>query len=76
MLTWLRGNPLTARLLIKLALVLPLGLATGLLLAWVCDAVRGDAEHGGAGGGADRAGGGYAAGKRVAVRLGIPEPDG
>ena len=37
MLAWLRANPLAGRLVVKLAIALPLGLAVGLVLLWLCD---------------------------------------
>ncbi len=75
MLTWLRGNPLTARLLIKLAVVLPLGLATGLLLAWACDALAVTQNLAALGAALTALAAGTRLANRLAVRLGIPEPD-
>jgi hypothetical protein len=37
MLAWLRANPLSGRLAVKLAVALPLGLAAGLVLLCFCD---------------------------------------
>jgi hypothetical protein len=39
MLAWLRANPLAGRLVVKVAVALPLGLAVGLVLLWLCDLV-------------------------------------
>ena len=76
MLTWLRANPTGGRLAVKLGLALPLGLATGLLLAWLCDAF-GVTQNLAAVGAALVA---VLAGTRLAARvaglLGIPEPEG
>ncbi len=76
MLTWLRGNPLTARLLIKLAVVLPLGLATGLLLAWVCDVLELSQNVAALGAALTALAAGMRLANRLADRLGIPGPDG
>lgn len=75
MLIWLRANPLAGRLLVKLAVALPLGLGCGVLLAWLCD-VLGLSQNLAAVGAAVVA---VAAATRLAARvadhLGIPEPE-
>lgn len=75
MLTWLRANPLAGRLLVKLALALPLGLGCGALLAWLCD-LLGRSQNLAALGAAVVA---LVAATRlagpVAGHLGIPEPE-
>lgn len=72
---WLRANPIAGRMAVKLAVMLPLGLGAGLLLSWLCD-LAGVSQNFAAGGAALvalAAGTGLAG--RVAVRLGIPEPE-
>ena len=73
-LAWLRANPLGGRLVVKVAVVLPLGLASGLLLTWLCDlfALSQNIAAGAAAAIALIAG--LKLANRIAGRLGIPEP--
>ena len=72
---WLRENPIIGRMAVKLAVVLPLGLAAGVPLSRVCEllGVSQNFAAGGAALAALAAGTGLAG--RIAAQLGIPEPE-
>lgn len=75
MLAWLRANPLGGRLLVKLAVVLPIGLACGAVLAWVCDHVGVSQNFAALGAAVVALAAGLRLAGRVADRLGIAEPE-
>jgi hypothetical protein len=74
-LAWLRANPLTGRLLVRLAVVLPLGIATGLALAWLCDVLDVSQNFAALGAAVVAFGAGMRLAGRIADRLGIPVPE-
>ena len=73
-LAWLRANPLGGRLVVKVAVVLPLGIACGLLLAWLCDLFALSQNIAAAGAAVVALVAGLKLAGRIADRLGIPEP--
>ena len=75
MLAWLRANPSGGRLAVKLAVALPLGLATGLLLRWVCDALALSQNIAALGAALVALGAAVGLAGRVAALLGIPEAE-
>jgi hypothetical protein len=75
MLAWLRANPLGGRLAVKLAVVLPLGLAVGFLLAWLCDVLGVSQNFAALGAALVALGAGLRLAGRVADFLEIPQPD-
>jgi hypothetical protein len=75
-LRWLRANPLAGRLVVKLAVALPMGLAAGLVLAWVCDALGLTRNIAAVGAALAALAGSARVSPRLAQRLGIPEIEG
>ncbi len=74
-LAWLRNNPLGGRLLLKLAVALPLGLLVGLLLIWGCEALGVSQNLAALGAALATLGGSARISPLLAERLGIPEPE-
>jgi hypothetical protein len=75
MLAWLRANPVVGRLAVKLAVALPLGLAAGLLLLWVCDMFAWSPNLAALGAAVVAVAAATRLAGRLADALGIPEPE-
>lgn len=74
LIDWLRANPLAGRLLVKLAVVLPLGLIAGVALSELVDWLGWPQNVAAVGAALVALGAGLRLANRAAERLGIPEP--